>query len=170
MPTNAYMFLVAGLIPMIVGAIYYNPKVAGGAWMKINGFTEESLRGANMAAIFFVSYIFAVLIAFFMSSVVIHQGAVWSMMYPDIQEAGSAAQKEFNALMETYGNDHRSFYHGAIHGFWITVFFALPLIGTVALFERRGWKYILVHTIYWLITLSLVGGFVCAVLKYGPLG
>lgn len=166
MPTNWYMFFVAGLIPMVVGAIYYHPKVAGNAWMKINGFTEDSLKTGNMAAIFIVSYVFSVLIAFFLSSVVIHQGAVWSMMHPDIMEAGSAAQQEFNSLMETYGNRHRSFSHGAIHGFWISVFFALPLIGTVALFERRGGKYILVHFIYWMITLSLVGGLICSSLKY----
>ncbi|MEM1124806.1 MAG: DUF1761 domain-containing protein, partial [Bacteroidota bacterium] len=31
-----------------------------------------------------------------------------------------------------------------------------------ALFERRGWKYIWIHTGYWFITLALIGGLLCA--------
>ena len=169
MPTNAYMFLVAGLIPLIIGAVYYHPKVAGGAWMKTNNFTEESLKGGNMAVIFGLAYLFSVLIAFIMSSMVIHQGGAFSMMYPDLLESGSAAQIEFNSLMERYGANSRSFAHGALHGFIVTVFFVLPLIGTIALFERRGWKYVLIHFIYWLICLVLMGGVICSTLQYAPL-
>jgi hypothetical protein len=34
MPTNYYMFFVAGLIPIAVGALYYTPMIAGNAWIK----------------------------------------------------------------------------------------------------------------------------------------
>lgn len=34
---------VASLIPMIMGFIYYHPKVMGNAWMNANGFSQESL-------------------------------------------------------------------------------------------------------------------------------
>lgn len=30
-----------------------------------------------------------------------------------------------------------------------------------ALFERRGFKYIAIHTGYWLITLAIIGGLMC---------
>jgi hypothetical protein len=163
------MFLVAGIIPMIIGSIYYHPKVAGGVWMKTNGFTEESLKGGNMAVIFGLAYLFSVLIAFMMASMVIHQGGAFSMMYPEVLESGSAAQVEFNALMEKYGENSRSFTHGALHGFFVTLFFVLPLIGIISLFERRGWKYIVIHSIYWLICLVLVGGVICSTLTYAPL-
>ena len=169
MPSNFYMFFVAALIPMIVGAVYYHPKVVGNTWMKVNNFTEESLKSGNMAVIFGVSYLFSLFLALTMSGLVIHQGGVFQMMAPDVFESGSVAQQQFNDLMETYGMNHRSFSHGLLHGAFAAIMFALPLIGTNALFERRGWKYIVVHTGYWLISLGLMGGLLCALLQYAPL-
>jgi len=163
------MFFVAGLIPLIVGAIYYSPKVAGNAWMKTNGFTEESLKGGNMAMIFGLSYVLSVLMAFIMSSFVIHQGGAFSMMMPEVIVPGSETANHFNELMQQYGANGRSFGHGALHGAMVSVFFVLPLIAINALFERRGGKYILIHFIYWLICLIIMGGLICSTLKYAPI-
>lgn len=169
MPSNFYMYFVAALIPMVVGAVYYHPKVAGNSWMKVNGFTEESLKGGNMLVIFGVSYIFSIFLAFTVSGLVIHQTGVLSMMAPEAMESGSAIQNEFNDLMSRYGGRFRTFGHGALHGLFATIFFALPIIGINSLFERRGWKYILIHTGYWLITLILMGGLLCQTLQFAPL-
>ena len=169
MPTNFYMFFVAGLIPLIVGFIWYNPKVFGNAWMKVNNFTPEFAGGGNKAVIFGVSYLFSVMLAFILSSMVIHQGGAFSMMYPDVLESGSAVQNEFNQLMEKYGENSRDFKHGAIHGIIASIFFVLPLLGTIALFERRGWTYIFIHFGYWLICLILMGGLICSTLHYAPM-
>lgn len=168
MPTNFYMIFVAALIPMVIGAVYYHPKVVGGAWMKVNGFTEESLKGGNMAIIFGVSFLFSLFMAFIMQSFVIHQTVTFSMMMPEALEAGSQAQADFAALMSKYGDAHRSFGHGAVHGVFLTIFFVLPILGINALFERRGWKYIFIHAGYWLITLMLMGGLLCQTLEYAP--
>ncbi len=160
------MFFVAALIPMIVGAIYYHPKVVGNAWMKTNGFTEESLQEGNMALIFGLSYFFSFLLAFFYSGMVIHQSSMFSLFVPEIMESGSEIQQDFNALMAKYGDRHRNFGHGAVHGVFTTIFFVLPLIAVNSLFERRGWKYIMIHFGYWFITLVLMGGLLCATLNY----
>lgn len=169
MPTNWYMFLLVGIIPLLIGSIYYNPKVVGGAWMNVNGFSDEDLEGANMPLIFGACYLFSVMMAFILSSFVIHQGGVFSMMYPDILETGSSAQQEFNDLMSRYGEAQRGFKHGIVHGLMVTIFFVLPLIAINALFERRGWKYIFIHLGYWLICLTLMGGVLCQSLQYAPL-
>ena len=169
MPTNWYMFFVAALIPLVVGSIYYNPKVLGNAWMKTNKFTPEYLKEANMAVVFGVTYVFSVLIAMSMASMVIHQGGAFSMMFPEVMESGSAVQQEFNDLMVRYGENSRDFGHGALHGFFSALFFVLPLIGINALFERRGWKYIFIHLGYWVISLALMGGLICQTLVYAPL-
>lgn len=166
MPTNFYMYFIVALIPLIVGAVYYHPKVLGTTWMNANGFTEESLQGANMPLIFGLSYVLSFILGFFLTSMVIHQGQVFSMMIPDIMESGSAAQQTFNDLMETYGDRYRTFSHGAVHGVITTVFFILPVLGINALFERRGWKYVLVHFGYWAISLALMGGVLCSTLEY----
>jgi len=169
MPTNFYMYFVAALIPIFVGAIYYSPMLVGNAWMKENNFTDEDLEGANMVKILGLAYICGILISFFLTGVVIHQHGVFSLMMPEVMESGSQAMNDFNGLMGTYGGNFRTFGHGAIHGVMIALFFVLPLIATNSLFERRSWKYILIHTGYWLISLALVGGLLCATLEFAPL-
>jgi len=169
MPTNFYMFFVAGLIPLIVGAVYYSPMIAGNAWMKTNKFTKESMEGANMPVIMGLAYLLSWFIAFMMANFVIHQGGAFGMMFPEVMESGSATQQHFNELMQQYGENSRSFKHGVLHGVLVAVFFVAPIIAINALFERRGWKYMLIHIGYWLISLALVGGLICATLNYAPL-
>ncbi|MDA9773619.1 DUF1761 domain-containing protein [Saprospiraceae bacterium] len=166
MPTNFYMLFVSALIPLIIGAIYYNPKVVGSAWMKTNGFTDKDLEGANMPLIFGLTFVFGIFISLMFSFIVIHQTATFSMLMPNIMESGSAEMIAFNDLMTQYGGNFRTFGHGAGHGVMFTVLFVLPLIAINALFERRGWKYIFIHTGFWLINLALMGGLLCATLVY----
>jgi len=137
--------------------------------MNACGFKEEELQGANMPVIFGLSYVFSVLIAFILTTIVIHQGGVFSMLNPEVMVSGSDEMTLFNDLMAKYGDRSRTFGHGAIHGGLFTVFFVFPLVAINALFERRGWKYIFIHTGYWLINLILMGGLLCAVLNYAPL-
>ncbi len=168
MPSNWYMFFVAGLIPILVGMVYYNKNVIGNTWMKLNGFTENTLKekNPNMVVIMGMTYLFSVMIAFIMSGIVIHQTSVYSMMMPEVMQAGSEAETTFNELMKTYGERYRGFRHGAVHGIFLSIFIALPVIGINALFEMRGWKYILLHFVYWLVSLALMGGLICSTLTY----
>jgi hypothetical protein len=53
-----------------------------------------------------------------------------------------------------------------MHGSMAGLFFALPILGINAIFERRGLKYTLLHTGYWVITLGLIGGVLCQTLEY----
>ncbi len=167
MPTNWWMFLVVGLVPMIVGAIWYGPLFES-KWMKVNKFTKSDLEGGNMAVIFGLSYLFSVMVAFFLSGVVIHQGGVAQMMLPEIMESGSPAANEFNDLMARYGDRYRSWGHGALHGAMVAIFFALPVIAIKSLFERRGWTYTFIHTGYWTVCLTIMGAVLCQLLDYAP--
>ena len=168
MPTNFYMYFITALIPLLIGSIYYHPKVVGNAWMKVNQFTEKDLEGANMIAILGLSYFLGIMISFAFGGVVVHQTGAAQMMIPGLLESGSETQTLFNSLMTTYGDHHRSFGHGAIHGVLFTILFVLPIIAINALFERRGGKYIMIHFIYWMITLVLIGGVLCKTLQWAP--
>jgi len=136
MPTNYYMFFLVALIPLIIGFVYYSPKVLGGPWMRVNGFTDADMEGGNMALTLGLSYLLSLFAAFLLSGIVIHQAGVVQMMSPAIAEAGSAAQQQFNELMSQYGTNHRNFGHGFLHGGFLTVFLILPIIAINAMFER----------------------------------
>ncbi|MEL7246771.1 MAG: DUF1761 domain-containing protein [Bacteroidota bacterium] len=167
-PINFYMYFIIALVPMVVGAAYYHPKVVGGAWMKTNGFTMESLQGGNMAVIMGVAYLLSFIFVFAQTPLVFHQAATASLLFPEAMEAGPV-RDDLIAFMGKYGDRHMSYSHGALHGFINSLFLVLPVIGIVANFERRGWKYILIHFGYWAITLTLVGALICGTLQYPPL-
>jgi hypothetical protein len=106
------------------------------------------------------------ILAISLTSQVIHQTTVASLFMPEAQDATSAMGQEMQAFMEKYGDRYRTFSHGVVHGIILSIFTILPILTIVANFERRGAKYVLVHFGYWLITLALMGGFLCATLTW----
>jgi hypothetical protein len=153
---NILVVFLAGLIPMVMGMLWYSKMLFGNAWMRINRFREEDMKGANMVVLFGGALVFSMMISFFLNAIVIHQFALYSLVGG---EARTPADKEWlDATMKVYGNNFRTFKHGALHGAIAAVFFVLPILGIPALFERRGWKYILIHLGYWVVTLALMGG------------
>ena len=161
--------LIAALIPLLVGFIYYNPKVMGNAWMKETGLNEEQLKNSNMAVIFGLVFVFGFMLAMMMIGLTIHQASIGSIFEgnPDFVKEGTELNTWYKGFMEKYGMNFRTFKHGVLHGVICGIFLALPLIGINALFERRSWKYIFIHVGYWTITMALMGGFVCQFLKMG---
>lgn len=165
-PENWYMFFVAALIPMVVGSIWYGP-LFGKKWMNINNFTEEYLKEGNMAVIMGVSYFLSLMLALALSGSVIHQSQIPGL-FANFDPTGPEVA-DMQAFMTKYGDVHRTFTHGVVHGIINSIFLALPLIAINALFERRGATYIFVHFGYWLITIALMGGLLCATLKWAPM-
>jgi hypothetical protein len=163
MTINFAVLAGAALIPLLIGFIWYNPKVFGTAWMASTGLDEEKLKGANMAVIFIVCYVFAFLLAMSLNFMVIHQFSIMSILAnePNLNTAGSDANTDYMNFIGKYGDRFRTFKHGAFHGALASLFFALPVLGTCALFERKGFKYIAIHTGYWLVSLALMGGVIC---------
>ena len=93
----------------------------------------------------------------------IHQLGFYSTLAgdPTLQDPTSPTGMYFADFMAKYGQNFRTFKHGALHGTIAGITIALPIIGTNALFERKGFKYIAINVGYWTITLVLMGGIVC---------
>lgn len=158
MNINFLALLLAALSSLVVGFIWYNPKVFGNIWMRESGMTEEKMKGSNMILIFSMSIFYAFLIAFVMQMLVIHQIGALGMVGGD----DTKALPSYAAFMADYGTAFRTFKHGAFHGIFTGLFFALPVIGVGSLYERRSWKYVLIAGGYWVVTCMIMGGIVCA--------
>ena len=163
MEISMWIIPVAALVPMIIGFIWYHPKVMGNTWMKVAGMTDEKIKSGNMPLIFVISYLLACLLASSMYALTIHQFGFQSILIdePGFGKEGTELYTYFHDFMNKYGNNFRTFKHGAFHGFLSSFFIAFPIIATNSLFERKGWKYTWVNTGYWVITITLMGGLVC---------
>ncbi|OWY24397.1 DUF1761 domain-containing protein [Sphingobacteriales bacterium UPWRP_1] len=130
---NFLAIFVAAVVPMVVGFIWYHPKVLGTVWMNAAELTEEKIKTANMPLIFGLAFVMAIMVALFLSLYVNHGG-------PEFQ----------------------TFKHGAFHGALAAVFLGIPVLATNALFDRRNTLYILINAGYWIVSFALMGGILCA--------
>jgi hypothetical protein len=73
----------------------------------------------------------------------------------------ATAKPSFAAFMSDYGTAFRTAKHGALHGFMTGLLFAFPMLAINGLFERKSWKYILIHAGYWTVSLTIIGALVC---------
>ena len=158
MLTNA----IAALFPLVIGMVWFNPKVFGTAWMTSIGMSQDSMKGGNMILVFGLTYVFSFFLAFSLDGIVIHQFGLLSLLQSPAGQAPSPAQHDdLIAMLSKYSGNFRSYKHGALHGTIAGITIALPIIGVNALFERRGFKYIAINVGFWTVCLAIMGAFIC---------
>ncbi|RMB63303.1 DUF1761 domain-containing protein [Dokdonia sinensis] len=137
---NWLAMLVASASSLVVGFFWYGP-LFGKAWMRESGMTEEKIKTGNMALIFGMSFVFAFVLSFMLWGLVMFGG-------------GNG---------EIHGKEpYLTFKHGAFHGALMALLFVAPILGTIALYERRSFKYVIIAVGYWTITLAIMGGIINA--------
>jgi hypothetical protein len=62
-PFNIWAVLVSALSTFLIGGLWYSPALFGKAWMRENGFTEESMKGTNMVRIFGLAFLLSIVAA-----------------------------------------------------------------------------------------------------------
>jgi hypothetical protein len=156
---------LAALIPMIIGFVWYHPILFGKAWMRVSGVSEEKIKESHrMWVTFLFTYIFSFFISFALQFIVIHQYHVYSILAnePGLHDPKTEIGMLVANFMEKYGHNFRTFKHGALHGTIAGFTIALPILAINSMFEKKGFKYIAINAGYWIVTMAIVGGVVCA--------
>jgi Protein of unknown function (DUF1761) len=122
---NWFAVLAAAVSTFVLGGLWYSPALFGRAWMKVNNLNSEQLAKSNMAKIFGLAFVFAVVMA-----------------------ANLAAFLAEPKTTATWGATA-----GFLAGFgWVALG-----IATIALFERRSAKYVLINGGYMTVAFVLMG-------------
>ncbi|MCK7589494.1 DUF1761 domain-containing protein [Subsaxibacter sp. CAU 1640] len=158
MEMNYLAMAVAALTTLVVGFIWYHPKVFGTAWMHAAGLTEEELKNGNMLKIFGLTIVLSFVMTIVVMMLTVHQVGAYGMIggMPTDETLPS-----FQVFMDDYGTNYRTFKHGTFHGFLAGLFFVLPIVAINGLFEHRSAKYIFINAGYWIVSLMLMGGIIC---------
>jgi Protein of unknown function (DUF1761) len=163
MNLNFLVILSTGLIPVIIGFIWYNPKVMGTIWMREIGGNPHEGKEIKMAPILLANLVAGLFLAVGLMTIVIHQQGIYSVLAnePSMKDPTSPLSLYVSDFMSKYGSNFRTFKHGALHGFLGATFFILPALTISSLWESRSWKYIGLTYAYWAITMFLMGGIIC---------
>ncbi|MBC7778358.1 MAG: DUF1761 domain-containing protein [Phycisphaerae bacterium] len=139
---NWWAQIVAALMPMVIGFIYYHPKVLGGVWMRANGMTKESMGTGPKPIMYLLATVLAFMLAFWCR-----------LQFMDIHQT--------SLNFDGTPKDWVTYRHGIAHGIFYGLLVVLPIVGTNAIFERRSLTYVLVNVGYWTLTLAAICAIVC---------
>ena len=142
---NYFALIVAALVPMIMGMIFYHPKVMGNAWMEANGFTMEHVK-ANMPkpTMYILTLVTSFLLAFFF----------WGWV------TGAGGEDGGFQTTAPDGHSYVTFQHGAFHGLAFGITVLLPIFASMAVFEMRSRKWAIVNILYWTLTAIVMCGII----------
>ena len=164
MKFNFVITAFAAFIPFFIGLIWFSPRVFGKIWLKSVRLTPDHLRWRNMFLLFLSTYALSYLMAFILHTIVIPQYGFFTsiMSEPSWDQPGSDAYNFSQQYMARYGNNYRDFSYGLLRGAMSGLFFAFPVLGITAMYERRGYKFLFVTVSYWVLCLALMGGILAA--------
>ncbi len=130
---NYLAVVVAGIVSMGLGFLWYSPMVLGKAWMKEKGYTQESLKKAQkeMGSLYAVSFVVSLITAYVLSHVMTMSENFFH--YP---------------LLST----------GLMSGFWMWLGFMMPVQITATIFsDKKNWKLFGIDTGYQLVSILAMG-------------
>lgn len=161
MQVNWLVQLLAALVPMIVGFIWYHKSVFGTAWMNATGMTDEKAKGGNMPVIFGLTFVFSLLLSFCYDAFANHWASYQAFFRPVVEhglgiDPTTPFGAELKGHIDAYGERFSTWRHGAVHGIIMSIMFILPVIVINALFERRSFKYIMITWGYWALSIMLM--------------
>lgn len=157
---NWLIIPITALLPLIIGYIWYHPKVFGTKLSVISGEPViEKLSFRNIGLIYF----FSILLAYVLTLMSVHQSAIYQLFFmdPELANTNSEYYLFIEEFMSKYGGRHRSFGHGMIHGAEAGLLFGLALIGITTLMQNKPLKQVWIHIIFWVVCCSLMGGVLC---------
>ena len=125
---NLWEIAVAALAALVVGALWYSPKVFGKAWQHRVGLSEEELQQGNMALIFGLAFVLNIFVALALSFFV----EIFLMVGATPLTGGLLAAV-------------------------LALFFVATTFGVNYLFSRRSMKLYLIDVGYLVITFFVMG-------------
>lgn len=127
-PLNYLAVVVAALVPMVLGFLWYGP-LFGKEWARLSGVSLESMKNGPKT-----NYLIMFVGALGMSFVLAHT-LIFASAY--LNESGITA--------------------GLQTGFWNWLGFIVPVTLGVVLWEGKAWKLWVINTSYYLIALCTMG-------------
>lgn len=129
---NYLAVLLAAIASMVVGFVYYHPKVLGKPWMKAMGLTPEKLKKEQkqMGKLYGVSFVLALVTAYVLSHVM-------------------------GMSVATFGYDKVT--AGLSSAFWMWLGFVMPVQATGEIFGQKRWNAFGLNTGYQLVAMLAMG-------------
>lgn len=130
---NLFAVIVAAVVAMGLGFLWYSPYVLGNQWMKERGFTKDSLKNAQkeMGKLYALSFVVSLITAYVLAHVMTLSEAFYN-----------------TPMVQT----------GLSTGFFMWLGFVMPVQVTSTIFsDKKNWRLFGIDTGYQLASLLVMG-------------
>lgn len=129
---NYLAVLIAAVVSMAIGFLWYSPAVLGKQWMKEKGLTSEKLKKEQkeMGKWYIFTFILALITAYVLAHVISLSMNFFN--YPKVQT-------------------------GLTSAFWMWFGFVMPVQASATIFGNKNWKLFGIDTGYQLVSLLVMG-------------
>jgi len=158
MNLNYFAFFLISFVPLLIAIIWYRPNSFMLKWTKnevVNPLTLSPIKAG-------IAFLLSVFLVYGYMNLVIHQLGFYELFFTDIMLGNEASKEVVDTFLAKYGQKHRHFGHGVLHGAINTFLFIGPFLGFSILLERKKKGYLLLHFSYWLVTSMVIGGLISA--------
>jgi len=160
MTPNIPVILATALIPFLFAMIWFHKSLFGGSnWHAIAEMPDEKTATPVKVTKMLLSLLLNVLLAFGVFQFSIHELSIYGMLGGDAEAVNNSATAM--AFLNEFGGHFHTWTHGIAHGIGTTLFFILPALGYVVIFEKKTAKYFWVYLGYWLICTILMSIVIC---------
>ncbi len=159
MNLNYIAFFFISFIPLLVAMLWYHPNSPTRKKWNVEGIVnlrQLSLRKLLLAFALSVAFVYGYM------NLVIHQLGFYELFFTDIMKGSAEAQQIVDRFLAEYGEKHRHFGHGVLHGLLNAFILPLPIIGFQAILSDKPIQFVWLHFGYWLVMSMLVGGLISA--------
>ena len=156
MELNYTAFFLISFFPLLIGWVWYGHRSPIKKAFKLVIEPSPSMGFLKLAFLFILSVGFV----YGYMNMTIHQLGFYELFFTDIMLGKEGAQEVVSDFMIEYGDKHRHFGHGLLHGAINAFLFVLPVVAVFSILGNKSFKYLLYHLLYWLITSMIIGGFI----------
>ena len=157
MEFNWNILFITPIILILVQVIWFHPKVFGNLPLESKQSSHIQKIGRLLGI-----YLLGFLVSVALSGMVVHQFGVIGVLQdqPGLGIEGSSVQLFLDDFTSRFGNSHRNFGHGAFHGAFAGLTFALPIVLITSMSTQFSWKQVLVQLGFWTLSLALIAGLI----------
>lgn len=157
MNLNYLAFFLISFLPILIAYLWYHPN----SWVLKQFNLQEQYSFTNMKwQQGIIAFIMSGSLVYGYMNLIIHQLGFYELFFTDIMLGKEESELVVEEFLGKYGQKHRHFGHGVLHGAINAFLFALPLILFNAFMEQKERRTIGLHFSYWLITSMVVGGLI----------
>jgi len=160
---NFFILPIAALIPLIIGYIYYSPNVFGTRLANLTDRPIDQITGNRTPGRLILIYVFSLFWAYLLTFASVHQSAMYQLFFmaPSLADANHEYNQFITEFMSKYGERHRSFGHGMIHGAENGLVWGIGFLGITTLLQGKPLKPMWIHLGFGILCCALMAGLIC---------